>query len=239
MARSRSRRSSERSRRFPCRCRRAARAQPWPCAPRCSAWPPGGRRRRSRSCPGRRRASPASRTAAPCARARRTPRSRRGGGTCRWCRPPPGPTSCRAGSSRCPALASHGARAGGPASGRLGHPGAPCPRSRSWRNRGRTASSPPRCRRERLPSRNHSSMRIRSRVVGDFPERARDASGKREFYHETPHLLLDFSVHRPWLRVRALMIGQGEYRLGNNELVQVAAARRTGGDRPAGRIGAA
>ena len=51
-------------------------------APRCSAWRPAGRRRRSRSCPGRRRAGGASRSPAPCARACRRSTRRRAGGTC-------------------------------------------------------------------------------------------------------------------------------------------------------------
>ena len=78
----RGRRSWARSRRCPRRGRAASR---WPCAtgaPRCSAWPPAGRRRSSRSCPGRRRAGSASRSPAPCGRAcRRSPR-RRAGGSC-------------------------------------------------------------------------------------------------------------------------------------------------------------
>ena len=44
----------------------------------------------------------------------------------------------------------------GPVSGHLGRREAPCPRSRSWRNRDRTASSRPRCLHEGFPSRNQS-----------------------------------------------------------------------------------
>jgi hypothetical protein len=42
---------------------------------RCSAWPPADRRRSSRSCPARRSAAGASRSPAPCARARHRSRS--------------------------------------------------------------------------------------------------------------------------------------------------------------------
>ena len=51
-------------------------------APRCSASPPAGRRRPSRSCPGRRPAGSASRSPAPGGPARRRARRRRAGGTC-------------------------------------------------------------------------------------------------------------------------------------------------------------
>ena len=52
------------------------------CAPRCSAWRPAGRRRPSRSCPGRRRAGSAARSPGPGARGRRRWPGRRAGGTC-------------------------------------------------------------------------------------------------------------------------------------------------------------
>ena len=53
------------------------------CALRCNAWPPARRRPPSRSCPARPPAGSAWRSPAPCAPARRTPRCRRAGGTCR------------------------------------------------------------------------------------------------------------------------------------------------------------
>ena len=52
-------------------------------APRCTGTPPPGRRRPSRSSPGRRPADSAARSPAPCGPARRRPRCRRAGGTCR------------------------------------------------------------------------------------------------------------------------------------------------------------
>ena len=51
-------------------------------APRCSASPPAGRRRPSRSCPARRSAAGAWRSPAPCGRARRRSTGRRADGTC-------------------------------------------------------------------------------------------------------------------------------------------------------------
>ena len=75
------RRSSARSRRRPRRGRAASRP-PWARAgTRCSAWPPRRSRRRCRSCPGRRRADSATRTAARAARARRRSRRRRADGS--------------------------------------------------------------------------------------------------------------------------------------------------------------
>ena len=69
-------------RRCPCRCPPAARRR-WPsCAPRCSASRPAGRRRPSRSCPGRPPAGSAARSPGPAGRGRRTATGRRAGGTC-------------------------------------------------------------------------------------------------------------------------------------------------------------
>ena len=55
-----------------------------PCGTRCNAWPRADRRRRSRSCPGRRPAGNAAKTAAPCGPACRRWRSRRGDGRHPW-----------------------------------------------------------------------------------------------------------------------------------------------------------
>ena len=76
------RRSCRRSRRCPCRCRPASRRRSRSGAPPCSASRPAGRRRPSRSCPGRRRAGSASRSPGRGGRGRRTGRRRRAGGTC-------------------------------------------------------------------------------------------------------------------------------------------------------------
>ena len=85
---------------------------------RCSARRPAGRRRRSRSCPGRRSAARAGRTPAPCARARRRWRGCRAGGSRPSCRPRPWTTSCASCSSRAPAAAWRRGCAGARASGR-------------------------------------------------------------------------------------------------------------------------
>ena len=61
---------------------------------RCTGTPPRGRRRRSRSFPGRPPADSAARNPAPCARARRTRSGRRAGGTCRARRRRRSRTSC-------------------------------------------------------------------------------------------------------------------------------------------------
>ncbi len=61
----------------------------WPSgAPRCSAWPPAGRRRRCRSCPARPPAGSAGRSPGPCAPSPRRRGRRRGDDTC----PAPRPT---------------------------------------------------------------------------------------------------------------------------------------------------
>ncbi len=113
--------------------------------------PPGvatqrDRCRSSRSCPGRRRAARASRTAVPSGRACRRSPSRRAGGTSPSRRRPWRPTSCTAGSARGRPRTSRRGRAGGPASARRGRRVARARRSRSSRSRGTTSASPPRSR---------------------------------------------------------------------------------------------
>ena len=76
------------------------------------------RRRSSRSCPARRRAGSAARTAAPSARACRRSPSRRAGGSSPSPRRPSRPTSCTAGSAAGRPRASRRGRAGARASGR-------------------------------------------------------------------------------------------------------------------------
>ena len=80
--------------------------------------PPADRRRPSRNCPARRSAAGASRSPAPCARARRRSPGRRAGGTCPSRRRRRGPTS----GTACPACSrsrtSSRGCAGAPASGR-------------------------------------------------------------------------------------------------------------------------
>ena len=136
------------------------------CALRCSASPPADRRRPSRSCPGRRPAGSASRTAAPCARWRRRPTRRRAGGICRSRRRRRARTSCRPCSSRCRARASRTARGGAPASGRRARRAAPVPRSRSWRNRDRTCASRLRDLRAIFRVRSRPCARVRVSLQG-------------------------------------------------------------------------
>ena len=114
----------------------------WPAAPRCSAWPPADRRPSSRNCPARRSAAGAWRSPAPCAPWRRRSPCRRAGDTC--------PSRRRRCARTCGTAASNRSRlpswrrgcAAAPASARRAHRAARAPRSRSWRNRGRSASSP-------------------------------------------------------------------------------------------------
>ena len=73
------------------RPRRSRRAGPWrprSAGSRCSAWRRGYRRRCCRNCPGRRPGGSAGRSPAPGVPARRRPRRRRAGGTCRSRRRP-------------------------------------------------------------------------------------------------------------------------------------------------------
>ena len=119
------------------RRRRRARA-----APRCSGRPPAGRRPSSRNCPGRRSAAGASRNPAPSAPSRRRSRARRAGGICPSRRRRCAPICGSRGSTHCRSSASNRGCGDAPASARRGHRAARAPRSRSSRNRGRSAASP-------------------------------------------------------------------------------------------------
>ena len=103
--------------------------------------PPADRRRPSRNCPGRRSAARAWRNPAPCAPSRRRSTGRRADDIYRSRRRRRAPTSRTSCPACVPARTSSTGCAGAPASGRRAHPAAHAPRSRSWRNRGRSASS--------------------------------------------------------------------------------------------------
>ena len=140
----RTRRSSAGNRPCPCRCRSAGHQRPGQGAPRCSASPPADRRPSSRSCPGRRSAPGAWRSPGPCAPTRRRWRPGHADGTCPSRRRRCVRTCAAAGHIRSRPRASRRGSGDAPASGRRARRAALAPRSRSWRNRGRSAASPPR-----------------------------------------------------------------------------------------------
>ena len=91
----------------------------------------------------------ASRSPGPCAPARRRSRPGRAGGTCPSRRRRCARSCAAAGRGRSRPRAWRRGCADAPASGRRARPAARAPRSRSWRNRGRSAASPPRSARPR------------------------------------------------------------------------------------------
>ena len=123
---------------------RAGHQRPGQGAPRCSASPPADRRPSSRSCPGRRSAPGAWRSPGPCAPTRRRWRPGHADGTCPSRRRRCVRSCAAAGHIRSRPRASRRGSGDAPASGRRARRAALAPRSRSWRNRGRSAASPPR-----------------------------------------------------------------------------------------------
>ena len=99
------------------------------------------RRRPSRNCPARRSAARAWRNPAPCGPSRRRPTGRRADDIYRSRRRRCAPTCDTACSIRSRSRTSRRECGDAPASGRRAHPAARAPRSRSWRNRGRSVSS--------------------------------------------------------------------------------------------------